>query len=72
MHWSVITAVVLVGALVLLVAYDLFAYAAGGNEATISRLCLDTANRYRALAMIAGFVAGVLFGHLFLPQHEGE
>ncbi len=60
MSWQTATALVIVGAFVCIIGYDLFAYARGGNAATISRVCLDTANRYRG------------FGHLFLPQHVSK
>jgi hypothetical protein len=67
--WKAVTALVVVAALVLLCVYDLIAYAVGGNDATISRGVLGTADRYRGFAMGVAFLAGVLCGHLFLPQH---
>lgn len=54
---------------VLLVLYDLAVYAIAGNDATISRVCLNCAQNNRGLVMVTAFCCGVLFGHLFLPQH---
>ncbi len=65
MSWQSITALVVVAAIVLLILYDLVAYAVGGNAATISRVLLG---RGWAFALWVVFGLGVLVGHLFLPQ----
>lgn len=69
MTWQSWTALLLVILLVLVIVYDAVTYALGGNQATISQVCLSIANEYRGFSTIVGFVVGVLFGHLFLPQH---
>ena len=69
--WSGYTALGLVALLVLVIAYDAVTYALGGNQDTISVVCLDIADRNRGFAIIVAFAVGVLFGHLFLPQHTG-
>lgn len=69
MSWQEYTALFILAVFVGVIGYDLFAYVRWGNEATISRVCLETANHYRGFAILAAFAVGVLFGHLFLPQH---
>ncbi len=54
---------------VLTLAYDAVAYAVGGNDATISRVLLTWAAEYAPLPLALAFGFGVLFGHLFVPQH---
>jgi len=71
MPWQSYTALGLVGLLIVVISYDTITYALGGNQATISRVCLGIANRHHGFAIILAFVVGVLFGHLFLPQHLG-
>ncbi len=68
-NWRLITGLVLVVALLSLAAYDLFAEIGVGNSATISKLCLDTADRYRVFMLCVAVLLGILIGHLFLPQH---
>lgn len=67
--WRTVSVVVIIAAPFLIGAYDLIAYRAAGNEATISRVCLDTAQRYPALMVCIGVLFGILLGHLFVPQH---
>jgi len=69
MTWRPVTALVLVGGLLAWIVYDLFAYAIAGNDATISRLLLDTATWQPGVALSLVFAMGVLIGHLFVPQH---
>jgi hypothetical protein len=68
MKWRVRTGLFIVGFVALGIAYDLLAYALGGNDATISRVFLGA----HFLQMFVGygftFLAGVLIGHIFLPQ----
>ena len=66
------TALAIVGGFVLWVLYDLLAYAVAGNPATISRTALAVSNRARGFAVAVAFLFGVLFGHLFLPQHPDQ
>ncbi|QJW94698.1 hypothetical protein [Frigoriglobus tundricola] len=70
MTWKETTALVIIAAFLILVGYDLIAYARGGNPATLSRVSLDTANTYRGFVMVVCLAVGVLLGHLFVPQHE--
>jgi hypothetical protein len=67
--WRTITAVLIVATILAVACYDLVAYVRVGNEATISRICLETANNYRGFAIGVVFLLGILCGHLFLPQH---
>ena len=49
--------------------YDLAAFLAAGDQATISRVVLAWSDACAPLAFGLCFAAGVLFGHVFLPQH---
>jgi hypothetical protein len=71
MSWREATAVVILAMILLGVVYDLVAYSVSGNEATISRLCLETADRCRGFAVGFVFLLGVLCGCLFVPQRVG-
>lgn len=68
MNWQTATALFITGVIVLCIVYDLIAYSVGGSEATISSVCLNTANRNRGFAMAFAFCFGLLCGHIFLPQ----
>lgn len=68
MNWRLITALVIVGVVVILIVYDLVVYVTKGNNATISRVILDTARARPGFMLLFAFAFGVLFGHLFLPQ----
>jgi hypothetical protein len=70
MTWERITALVIVCVVVGLILYDLFAYFAFGNDATLSKTCLDMSYKYRWFAVLFSFSFGVLIGHLFLPQSK--
>jgi hypothetical protein len=59
-----LTGAILVCVTATLIAYDIYAIMAGGVEATISRVILETS----ASMPILAFAAGVLCGHLFWPQ----
>ena len=62
------SAMVVVAAVVLLVLYDLIAYARGGNPATVSRVMLRLGSRSLLFALSVAFTLGALVGHFFLPQ----
>lgn len=67
-----VTALLIVGAIVLLIVYDLVVYAFFGSDPTISRTCYNAARASASSkAFVMGFVfaLGVLAGHIFLPQH---
>lgn len=49
-------------------AYDLWAVATAGYDASISVVVLDWSHR----APVLPFAAGVLAGHLFWPQSDKE
>lgn len=72
MNHKLMTGLVIVGLALTYFGYDLFAYLKWGNDTTISRILL-AANAYSIagmfLAIVSAFAFGVLFGHLFLPQH---
>lgn len=72
MTWQTVTALLMVAITVILIGYDLIAYSIGGNAAIISQVCLRTAEQHRGFVILVGFAVGVLFGHLFLPQHVGK
>lgn len=75
MRHQTITALVIVGLGLLYGIYDIFAYKTWSNKATISRVLLEAnaASLFgMALAIVLAFTVGVLFGHLFLPQHVGK
>lgn len=67
--WKLITGLVMVAGLLGWLVYDLFVAIVWGNEATISRVCLETMDRYRFFGFALVFLLGMLVGHLFLPQH---
>jgi hypothetical protein len=69
MEWRTVTKWVIVLAPVLIAFYDLIAYQAAGNDATISKVCLDTARGNPLFLIMFVFALGVLCGHLFAGQH---
>jgi len=64
MKIKLFTGCVIVGAILALGAYDVYALISGGVEATLSRVTLRTALNHP----IVPFAAGILCGHLFWPQ----
>lgn len=66
--WRKRTKLGLIGAFAVGCVYDLIAYNAGGNGATISRVLLSWATDYPIVAI----AFGVLLGHLFVPQHVAK
>ncbi len=71
-NWRLITGLVLVASLLSLAVYDLFVEIGVGNSATISKICLDTADRHRVFMLCIAVLLGILIGHLFLPQHVSQ
>lgn len=69
MDWRLVTKWVIVIAPVLIAFYDVIAYSRGGDEATISRVCVETAHNNPLFLIMFIFALGVLAGHLFAPQH---
>lgn len=63
--WRTTTRIGLIVAFLLGCVYDLFAFTAAGNDATISRVLLGWATDYPIVAI----AFGVLLGHLFVAQH---
>ena len=59
-----ITVGILVAVVVLLIVWDVYAYLAGGSQATISRVTLAFAGEHP----VVPFLIGVVSGHLFWPQ----
>ena len=51
---------------------DVLLYTFGGNEATISKVMLNTAGNRPLVAMSTAYSFGVLFGHLFFPAYSNE
>jgi hypothetical protein len=54
---------------ILVILYDLVADEVGGNEATISKLMLDTYTAHPAFGWNAVFLTMMLIGHLFFPTY---
>lgn len=46
----------------------MFCFSAQGNEATLSKVMLDTSREYPGFLLLFGIAVGILFGHWFLPQ----
>jgi len=67
-RWQSITVALVVGTLVALIAYDVVADVEGGVSATISRVLRAAAMDYP----IIPFAVGVLIGHLFWSQGQGN
>ena len=61
-----ITSLFIIIALVVIVAYDLFAELYWGDYATISVHLRNIADRWGMFPYLIAFAVGVLFGHLFL------
>lgn len=62
--WLIV--VLAIPAMILLL--DWAVYVLAGNDATLSRLFLQVESRWLLFAICFAFDAGVLIGHLFLPQ----
>lgn len=54
--------------LISLLTYDLIVYFKGGNEATLSKVILDTSKDWPIIPLLIGLLFGLLSGHLFWPQ----
>lgn len=64
-----VAALLIVATVVVWIITDILLATFLGNGATISQTFLHTCERYRGFAICVAFSIGVLFGHLFLPQH---
>jgi hypothetical protein len=53
-----------------LVIYDLFAYVTWGNHATISVVVRDLFRMWPWVAVVTGFVLGLLTGHIGWAQKD--
>ena len=56
-----------IGTVAVIVAYDIVALKIWGTKGTISRVLLS-ASQKRPWGLLIPLAAGVLIGHLFLPQ----
>jgi hypothetical protein len=66
--WKVSTVAVILGSPIWIgLVYDVCAGVFGGNEATISRECLNVSLRYWQFALSMSMLFGTLHGHLFWP-----
>lgn len=72
MSWRDVTKWLIILVPVLIAFYDIVAYRRGGNEATISKVCLDVSLQYRLFALVFVFALGLLCGHLFAPQQVSK
>lgn len=68
MTWRLATGLVMLALPFAVGVYDLIAYEIGGDEATISKTCLNIEARTVAFAMALAWLGGMAAGHLFLPQ----
>lgn len=71
---AVLVGFVILGVLstVALLVYDLIAYSRGGNEATLSKVILDTSRDWPIIPLLVGLIFGLLSGHFFWPQQGGR
>jgi hypothetical protein len=67
--WRLATGLFLLFVPFSIAVYDLIAFEVGGNDATISKQCLQLENRTIAFALCLAYLFGMATGHLFLPQH---
>lgn len=51
-----------------LLGYDVYAYMAGGQEATVSNTMIVWSHEYPAMTFLIGFA----MGHLFWQMHKGK
>jgi hypothetical protein len=65
-----VTGLLIFSSPVLLAALDLLLYEVGGNEATISKLMLDTYQKHPSFGWVAVELTMMLFAHLFWPTHQ--
>lgn len=61
-----LTGLVGVGGLVAYLIYDLWAFLAVGNDATLSRLTLDWSKSNSAVPLVITYLMGVLTAHFFV------
>ena len=66
MNIKAITGGFIVGCIVVIIGYDIWAVLQGGIDATISAMIQDAAHDYPIIA----FAAGVLCGHFFWPVRK--
>lgn len=59
--WRARTIKVIVAAVILLGGYDIVAYRAGGQDATITQVIRDNSAEWAMIPLLAG----ILYGHLF-------
>ncbi len=64
-----ITPIFMIIVLLIVIFYDILAYVMSGNDATISNICLETAEKYKYFTILVTLAVGILLGHLFVPQH---
>ena len=69
MRLRTLTKVLVVAGPVAVGLYDLAAFLAAGNDATISRVVLGWNDSCAMLGFAAAYAAGLLTGHFWLPQH---
>ena len=72
MRLRTLTQVVVLAVPVVVGVYDLCVFLAVGSDATISRVVLAWLGPVSVQACVALFAAGVLTGHLVVPQHPDQ
>ena len=62
----------MLGSIVLIGGYDIYAFVSGGTDATISNVIIEWSYAYPIFTFSLGFLFGLLAGHLFwqLPKTD--
>ena len=61
----IVTIAFLLGSVVIIGGYDIYAFLKGGTDATISNVIIEWSYQYPIFTFSLGFIFGMLAGHLF-------
>jgi hypothetical protein len=64
-----VTLLIILGAFLILAAYDIYLHTTGGYRATISYRALQAARSEPIIPLVVGLALGILLGHLYWPQN---